>query len=226
MAHQNLLRDLLREDQEPFQVHKYIADKHCSNLCKPIFYETSSLNLTLCTKSCFKPSLFHSPRKSPYKSAALFLNIPAKTAAVLLQAATKIHKHSSIPKTPVVNIGFCSLVKRLRDKNKARKCSHKLEVNSEDARLSSAGWSESNEGKSLDLVSSSSTSTYDYTQGADIHSRENECNSSQPFCFALQRCSHADHTPEFLSPVASPISHNQQVCIIIYESCSTTNICP
>lgn len=226
MAHQNLLRDLLREDQEPFHVHNYIADEHFSKLCKPIFYQTSSLNLTLCTKSCFKPSLFHSPRKSPRRSsAALFLKIPAKTAAVLLEAATKIHKHSFIPKTPVVNTGFCSFVKRLRDKNKTRKCSHKLEVNSEDARLSSAGWSESNEIKSLDLESSSTTSTYDYTQGTDIHSRENECSSGQPFCFALQRCSHADHTPEFLSPVASPISHIKQVCITSYKSCSTANIC-
>ncbi|XP_074325845.1 uncharacterized protein LOC141663896 isoform X2 [Apium graveolens] len=210
MAHQNLLRDLLREDQEPFQVDNYIAQEHCSKLCKPLFYQTSSLNLTLCTKSCFKPSLFHSPRKTPFRSAALFQNIPSKTAAVLLEAATKIQKHSSIPKTPVVNIGFCSFVKRLRDKNISRKCSHKLEVNSEDARLSSAGWSESNEGKSLDLESSSTTSTYDYTRGADIHSREPECSSSQPFCFSLQRCSHADHTPEFLSPVASPISHHKQ----------------
>ncbi|KAK1375771.1 Histone-lysine N-methyltransferase SETD1B-like [Heracleum sosnowskyi] len=206
MAHQNLLRDLLREDQEPFQFHNYISDKHCSKLCKPIFYETSSLNLTLCTKSCFKPSFFHSPRRSPCKSATLFLNIPAKTAGVLLEAATKIHKHS----TPVVNIGFCSFFKRLRDKNKARKCSHKLQVNSEDARLSSAGWSDSNKGKSLDLESSSSTSTYDYTQHVDIHSCENECSSSQPFRFALQWSSSADHTPEFLSPVRSPISQDKQ----------------
>lgn len=206
MAHQNLLRDLLREDQEPFQLHNYIADEHFSKLVKPTFCQTSSLNLTLCTKSCFKPSLFPLPRKSPCRSATRFLNIPAKTAAVLVEAATKIRKHSSsVPKPPIVNIGFCSYLKRLRDKNKARKCSHKLEVNSEDARLSSAGWSESNEGKSVDLESSSSTSTYDYTQGA-----ENECSSSQPFCFALERSSSADHTPEFLSPVRSPNFDHKQ----------------
>ncbi|KAL1829403.1 uncharacterized protein LOC108206931 [Daucus carota subsp. sativus] len=178
MAHPNLLRDVLREDQEPFQLHHYIADKHCINLYKPTFHQTSSLNLNLCTKSCFKPPLFHSARKRPSK-----------------------------PRTRAINIGFCSYLKRLWDKNKARKSSDKLEVNSEDARLSTVGWSESNEGKSLDMESSSSSSTYDY---ADIHSCENKCSSSQPFCFALQRSSYADHTPDFLSPVASPISHDKQ----------------
>lgn len=215
MAQQNLLRDLLREDQEPIQLHNFIAHKHYSKLYKPLFYQTASLNLTLCTKSCFKPWLFRSPRKSSCSSATIFLNIPAKTAAVLLEAATKIHKHSSHTKTHVVNIGFCSFLKRLWDKNKARKCSNVLEVNSEDARLSSPGWSQSNEGKSLDLKNSSSTSTCDSTQDADIHSYENKFNSSETFCFALQRSSNADHTPEFLSPVASPISQDKQVCKFI-----------
>ncbi|KAK1404743.1 1,4-alpha-glucan-branching enzyme 2 [Heracleum sosnowskyi] len=233
------LRELLSEDQEPFLLDKHIADKRCylktTTSLQPkkhnlFINQTSSSSKHvsfLCRKACFmsfkdspefKKSPFPSPAKSPCKAAATrFLHIPAKTAAMLLEAALKIQ--STKPKTQAQNSGFGlfgSFFKRLGNKNKARKreicvndastasveetivvlCSKKMEEISEDTRrVSSAGWSESNEGKSLDMESCSTTSRSD-------------CSSptSSPFHFALQ----TNLTPDILSPVASPVCHSKK----------------
>lgn len=244
------LRELLREDQEPFLLHKHIADKRCQlkttslQLRKHNLFinqtSSSSKHVSfLCRKACFlsftdspdfKKSPFPSPAKSP---CARFLHIPAKTAAMLLEAAMKIQ--STKPKAQAQHIGFNlfgSFFKRLRNKNKARKreicvndastpsveanavvsSSKNIEEVSEDTRrVSSAGWSESNEGKSLDMESCSTTSRSD-------------CSSptSSPFHFALQRTL----TPDILSPVTSPVSH-KKVCVTSYGQflrISTNNI--
>lgn len=233
------LRELLTEDQEPFLLDKHIADKRCqlktTTSLQPkkhnLFINPTSSSSKhvsfLCRKACFmsfkdspefKKSPFPSPAKSPCKAAATrFLHIPAKTAAMLLEAAIKIQ--STKPKAQAQSVGFGlfgSFFKRLRNKNKARKreicvndastapaeetivvlSSKKVEEVSEDTRrVSSAGWSESNEGKSLDMESCSSTSRSD-------------CSSptSSPFHFALQRTL----TPDILSPVASPVCHRKK----------------
>ncbi|XP_074370623.1 uncharacterized protein LOC141711836 [Apium graveolens] len=248
MAHHHLhhphdkkkhLRELLREDQEPFLLNKHIADKRChlktTTSLQPkkhnlfINQTSSSKHVSfLCRQTCFmsfkdstefKKSPFPSPAKSPCKAAATrFLHIPAKTAAMLLEAALRIQ--STKPKTQAQNIRFGlfgSFFKRLRNKSKTRKCeicvndaststtkveenvgvfsTNKVEEISEDTRrVSSAGWSESNEGKSLDMESCSTTSRSD-------------CSSptSSPFHFALQRTL----TPDMLSPVASPVCHSK-----------------
>lgn len=240
------LRELLREDQEPFLLDKHIADKRCqlktTTSLQPkkhnlfINQTSSSKHVSfLCRKACFmsfkdspefKKSPFPSPAKSPCKAAATrFLHIPAKTAAMLLEAALKIQ--STKPKTQAHSLGlglFGSFFKRLRNKNKASKreicvndaSSTKLEENvdvfstkkmeeiSENTRrVSSAGWSESNEGKSLDMESCSTTSRSDRSSP-----------TSSPFHFALQ----TNLTPDILSPVASPVCHSKTVRFIIIFS--------
>lgn len=235
---QKHLRELLTEDQEPFLLHKHIANKRChlkTTSLQPkkhnLFIDQTSLSTSkhvsfLCRQACFlsftdspdfKKTPFTSPAKSPCKAgASRFLHIPAKTAAMLLEAAIKIQ--STKPKTQAQNIGFGlfgSLFKRLRNKNKAKKrelCVNdasttivqenvvkKMEEICEDTRrVSSAGWSESNEGKSLDLESCSTASRSDCSSPA-----------TSPFHVALQRTL----TPDISSPVASPIPicHSKKV---------------
>ncbi|OAY42861.1 uncharacterized protein LOC110619943 [Manihot esculenta] len=146
MMSQKPLHQLLEEDQEPFLLDNYIADKRYQlkkpsskthfqiKKRKPISY-TSSFSHNFCKNACFfsvnnSPGLrksplfqFPSPSKSPCKSPnAIFLHIPAKTAALLLEAALRIQKQSSAQK-PKNNNGFGlfgSIIKRITHRNKTR----------------------------------------------------------------------------------------------------------
>ncbi|KAK2655130.1 hypothetical protein Ddye_008182 [Dipteronia dyeriana] len=203
MAHQKqLLHELLQEDQEPFQLKSYIADRRCQlkrsspntqlqvKKRKPLS-QNSNFTSNFCKNACFfsfqdspdprKSPLFefHSPAKSPCRSPnAIFLHIPARTAALLLEAAHRIQKQSSKPKAQNKSISF-SLFGSLRKKLTHRNRTRKLESSSGDGvkvsvkdilrwdssvgrstasnemgcdgRPSSTVWSESNEDKSLDL---------------------------------------------------------------------------
>ncbi|KAK8483502.1 hypothetical protein V6N13_035160 [Hibiscus sabdariffa] len=122
MAHKHL-HELLEEDQEPFLLNKYIADRRCQ-LKKPSPSPQAQTHLQLkkpkpishfsnfpsnfCKNACFfsfphspdpsKSPLFDfaSPAKSPCRSPnAIFLHIPARTATLLLEAALRIQKQSS-----------------------------------------------------------------------------------------------------------------------------------
>ncbi|KAL3536147.1 hypothetical protein ACH5RR_004608 [Cinchona calisaya] len=276
---QKHLHELLREDQEPFHLKKYIADRRCQ-LKRP----NDPLSKTSCTSlqikkykpitgtsttvakrnlrkhACFfsihdspdvrkSPFLdFHSPAKSPCRrnnqNGTVFLHVPSKTAALLLEAAMRIQKQQNTsslgkPKSQIKNMGlglFTSILKKLKDRSKSRKGEKirniefkvprksdvKMEKNEaafpstiscscNNSRLSSAGWSESNEEKSLDMETSTSTSGSRSDEEEDLEDIENLFSSS-PFRFSLQRSPSlcGSQTPEFSSPAASPSRHKPE----------------
>ncbi|XWS55968.1 hypothetical protein CRYUN_Cryun09bG0045900 [Craigia yunnanensis] len=151
MMAQRHLHELLQEDQEPFLLKKYIADRRCQlkkqspkthlqiKKRKPIS-QNSNFPSNFCKNACFcsfhdlpdpiKSPLFEFPStaKSPCKSPnAIFLHIPARTAALLLEAAHRIQKQSSSKTKPQgKNNGSTfglvgSILKRLTHRNRNRK---------------------------------------------------------------------------------------------------------
>lgn len=291
MAHKHL-HELLKEDQEPFLLKNYIADRRCQlkgplpkthiqiKKRKPIS-ENTSFSGNFCKNACLfsfhdspdlKKSPLWSPAKSPRKNPnAIFLHIPARTAAMLLEAALRIQKQSSPkPITQNKNVGFGifgSILKRLtqRSRNRKReiegdglrvsvkdilrwdssvgrkKFSEELKNANRDivgveekspsemgfscscnGRLSSV-WSESNEEKSLDMETSSSSQS-ELSAEIDFVSKERQkgdfasCDKdfcTSPFRFVLQRSpSSGRRTPDFSSPATSPSRQRTQVCSI------------
>ncbi|KAJ9695180.1 hypothetical protein PVL29_010593 [Vitis rotundifolia] len=287
MAHKHL-HELLQEDQEPFLLKNFIADRSCQ-LKRPLpkthiqlkkrkpISETSSFSGNFCKNACLfsfhdspdvKKSPLWSPAKSPRKNPnAIFLHIPARTAAMLLEAALRIQKQSSPkPKAQNKNVGFGifgSILKRLTQRNRNRKREIEgdgLRVSVKDilrwdssvgrkkfteefknvseemvgveeksasemgfscscnGRLSSV-WSESNEEKSLDMETSSSSQS-EVSAEIDFVSKERQnddfasCDKdfcTSPFRFVLQRSpSSESRTPNFSSPATSPSRHRSQ----------------
>ncbi|XP_062117530.1 uncharacterized protein LOC133831299 [Humulus lupulus] len=304
---QKCLNELLKEDQEPFVLKNYISDRrsqlkkaqprnHLQVKKRRPISENRSFPGKFCKNACFfslndSPDLrksplfeFPSPAKSPCKNSnAIFLHIPARTAALLLDAALRIQKQSSSSsslsssktKTQKQKNGFGlfgSFLKRLTHRNRSNRTreiegngvkvkasvkdilrkvtveekrvsdTHDDDDDDDDqvmtgcensgscpctGRPSSAIWSESNEEKSLDLETSSSTSSHcedsdeiDFltklmreSNGATDFSfcdHENDfCQS--PFRFVLTRSPSTGHrTPEFSSPAPSPSRHKQE----------------
>ncbi|XP_057513155.1 uncharacterized protein LOC130795184 [Actinidia eriantha] len=146
MAHKHL-HELLQEDQEPFLLKNYIADRrsHLNRPNKPIVQKSNSKH-SIYKKACFfslqdSPDVWKSPvlnfpatapgkspRKSPIKSPnCVPLHIPARTASLLLDAAMRVHKQSSYAKhrkTQKKNVGiglFGSIIKRLSEKKRVQK---------------------------------------------------------------------------------------------------------
>lgn len=145
MASQRHLKDLLEEDQEPFQLQSYISDRRCQinppvtthlqvKKRRPISQNASGLPSRFCRNACFF-SLRESPdpKKSPLfelkspnrNQNAIFVNIPARTASILLEAAVRIQKQSSSEgsKTRTRNAGnafgiFGSVLKKLTHRKK------------------------------------------------------------------------------------------------------------
>ncbi|XP_077235857.1 uncharacterized protein LOC143877595 isoform X2 [Tasmannia lanceolata] len=141
------LHELLNEEQEPFILKNYINERRCK-LKTPI---SSKPQLHLKTKPisknptfsptnfCFfhfrdsnvkksPPFDFPSPVKSPIRNPnTLFLNIPSRTMALLLEAALRIQNQSSSkPKNNTKSLGFGlfgSFLKRM-----ARKRTRKPEI--------------------------------------------------------------------------------------------------
>lgn len=141
------LHELLREDQEPFLLKNYIADRRCQlnrpspktqlqlRKRKPISENTFPRNF--CKNACLNfnfqdsPDVrksprfdFPSPAKSPCKNPnTIFLHIPARTAAILVEAALRIQKQSSSsskPKPKTKSGLFGSILKRLTNRNRTR----------------------------------------------------------------------------------------------------------
>ncbi|XP_011094405.1 uncharacterized protein LOC105174110 [Sesamum indicum] len=263
MAHKQFLHELLKEDQEPFHLKSYIADRQsqlknpsCATTLqlrkrRPLVPETSAKRSNLCKHACFfsfqnspdvrkSPFLeFPSPAKSPCKSPnrAVFLHIPSRTAALLLEAAMRIQKQQQAkPKSQSKNVGFGlfgSFLKRLKDRSKNKRRAigdNDLKVSEGNAtaveekveetiriscscsnrRLSSADWTENNEDKSLDFEASTSSCGSECSEeiNPDFGFSEPRFCSS-PFRFALRRSpsSSGRRTPEFCSPAASPRRH-------------------
>lgn len=270
MAHKQFLHELLKEDQEPFHLKSYIADRQsqlknpsCATTLqlrkrRPLVPETSAKRSNLCKHACFfsfqnspdvrkSPFLeFPSPAKSPCKSPnrAVFLHIPSRTAALLLEAAMRIQKQQQAkPKSQSKNVGFGlfgSFLKRLKDRSKNKRRAigdNDLKVSEGNAtaveekveetiriscscsnrRLSSADWTENNEDKSLDFEASTSSCGSECSEeiNPDFGFSEPRFCSS-PFRFALRRSpsSSGRRTPEFCSPAASPRRHVKKVCLL------------
>ncbi|KAK4419338.1 hypothetical protein Salat_2346700 [Sesamum alatum] len=267
MAHKQFLHELLKEDQEPFHLKSYIADRQSQlknpsssattlqlRKRRPLLPETSAKRSNLCKYACFfsfqnspdvrkSPFLeFPSPAKSPCKSPnrAVFLHIPSRTAALLVEAAMRIQKQQQAkPKSQSKNVGFGllgSFLKRLKDrsKNKRRAIGDSVSVGNattveesiriscscSNRRLSSADWTENNEDKSLDFEASTSSCGSDEINPDFGFSEARFCSS--PFRFALHRSpsSSGRRTPEFCSPAASPSRHVKEE----KENCESRNL--
>ncbi|XP_071690667.1 uncharacterized protein [Rutidosis leptorrhynchoides] len=233
------LHELLQEDQEPFQLKTFIADRRTQlktttngagktslhlRKQKPII--KSTLNhvcfFTFHDSPDYKRSPFLDfPAKSPCNNPAVFLNVPARTAAMLLDAASRVQKSKprsgSKSQTGLGLLG--SFLRRLKDRSikaKRRELGPDYEVptspttkRSRNKSLNSTGderfsyWSE----KSSEMETSCSSRS--------IHElEENECfcsNPSSPFRFSLQRSPSPTHRKiDLSSPVESPSRHFQQ----------------
>lgn len=141
MASQRHLKDLLQEDQEPFQLQSYISDRRCQ-INAPVTHlqvkkrraisRNTGLPSRFCRNACFfslrespdpKKSPLFEP-KSPNRSQnAMFVNIPARTASMLLEAAVRIQKQSSSGVSKTRNAGnafglFGSVLKKLTHRKK------------------------------------------------------------------------------------------------------------
>ncbi|KAK4757434.1 hypothetical protein SAY87_018735 [Trapa incisa] len=117
---QKHLRELLSEEQEPFLLSSYIADRKSNlsrstqarwlvkppppkspppfsagGLCKGLF----SISILPDSPDYRKPCIFDfaSPQKSPNR---IFLHVPAKTAALLLEAAVRIQERRAYTAKP------------------------------------------------------------------------------------------------------------------------------
>ncbi|KAK4768967.1 hypothetical protein SAY86_027117 [Trapa natans] len=102
---QKHLRELLSEDQEPFLLSNYITDR-LTKLSRPTkasppSFSAGALYKSVCLFSIFPDSPdcrksplfdFASPQKSPNR---IFLHVPAKTAALLVEAAVRIQQRSA-----------------------------------------------------------------------------------------------------------------------------------
>ncbi|KAJ0235128.1 Histone-lysine N-methyltransferase SETD1B-like protein [Hirschfeldia incana] len=138
MASQKHLKDLLEEDQEPFQLQSYISDRrrqimHLQVKKRRPVSQNAGLPSRFCRNACLfslreSPDPTKSPLfepKSPNRSQnAIFVNIPVRTASMLLEAAVRIQKESSEgSKTKTRNVGnafgiFGSMLKKLTHRRK------------------------------------------------------------------------------------------------------------
>ncbi|XP_023771704.1 uncharacterized protein LOC111920370 [Lactuca sativa] len=238
MSHKHL-HELLREDQEPFQLKNYIADRRCQlksttsrdtalnpRKRKPLIQSTSASTTArnFCINHVCLLSFHDSPdvRKSPFldfsspaikspyngrspNNATVFLHIPSRTAAMLLDAAMRIQKQKKPTYKPKSdssrNAGFGlfgSLLKRLKDRRtriKRREISLSSPPTSRNRksdvvgsgcsynhdntnRLTSADWSE----KSSDLETSCSSWSIHDSEEIEFMG-ENDCFASTEKCF-------------------------------------------
>ncbi|MCD9643407.1 hypothetical protein HAX54_030856 [Datura stramonium] len=224
---QKHLHELLKEDQEPFYIANrrfqlkrlnFSSHKISSLQIKKIQKPTNQTPTTskFCKNTCFF-SFHDSPdvRKSPLylpspatkkcpENGKFVLHVPARTAALLLEAAMRIQKQqsSSKPKSQIKKVKFGlfgSILKRLKDRNSNKMGESKNGENSFSCSCSNSRVnSEINEEKSMDLET--------YSNNGDFSS----CPLS-PFRFSLQRCPSAgDVMPVFTSPAASPVHHKKE----------------
>ncbi|CAN4121410.1 unnamed protein product [Withania somnifera] len=243
---QKHLHELLQEDQEPFQLKQYIADRRCQlkhldkvvKKQKPISSNSTTL---LCKHACFFT-------KSPVRKA--FLHIPATTSSLLREAAMRIQQKQNRPKPKKTQMGFGlfgSILKKIKVRHMMSKKNSitngimmktdettgteptsrsttavimtRIDENGADltsttcscnhSRLSSAGWSESNETSSSCRSDTEENEHVNGVTNGDFGS----CGSPlSPFTFSLQKCpsSTGGRTPEFSSPAASPVCHKKE----------------
>ncbi|XP_019158418.1 PREDICTED: uncharacterized protein LOC109155140 [Ipomoea nil] len=235
-AQKQYLHELLREDQQPFHLKSYISDRKSQLTLmrddrlvhvgrRKSFVETLTWKQILCKRGCLfsfrgSPEVgFPSPASAKTQNERVLLHVPARTAALLLEAAMRIQGPGKLD-TRIKNCGlgfFGSVLKRLKEQNNKKKMREIKKIAEQHElgfpcaynhrrrrRLSNAGWSdESNDDEKsldLDLEASSSFRSEDFEEIAD-----------SSFRFSLHRCPSSGHqTPEFSSPAASPGLHRRQ----------------
>ncbi|KAG7017432.1 hypothetical protein SDJN02_19297, partial [Cucurbita argyrosperma subsp. argyrosperma] len=221
---QKHLHELLKEDQHPFLLANFIADRRSLlkrpspkslfqlNRSKPIS-DSSDFRRNFCRSACFfsfthSPDLttssplfeFHSPVKTPCRNHnGIFLHVPATTAGLLLEAALRIQKQSTAAKSKSLGksnaLGFLgSFLKRLTHRGRIRK----REICSDGRKNGYRG---------------SPPLPANENENDSVSRQSNLCNS--PFRFVLQSSPSPGHrTPEFSSPTSSPARRNHQVLLI------------
>lgn len=260
------LRDLLKEGQEPFHLKSYIENRRSqlkrpprtsSSLQlqlkkpKPISHQASKSSSNICKSVCFfslqaspdprKSPLFDFPCPSPpaKSSNPILLHIPARTAALLLEAALRIqHKSSSLPKSKTqkqnhANSGILgSILKRLSRRNRSGR---KREIGatnaaSESTQSSLDSW-ERVTSVSRQCCTASSESVRDKSfmetrSGSSCHSCEDGENDAEHVVFVgespwrptARGCSSSGYrTPEFTSPAPSPTRREHEVCPLSFR---------
>ncbi|KAK8649422.1 hypothetical protein V6N13_130151 [Hibiscus sabdariffa] len=242
---QKHLHQLLEEDQEPFVLQTFIADRLKKSSHLQLKKPKPIAQSSFCKNACFfsfhkaspdprKSPLFelHSPVKTPN---AIFLHIPTTTAALLLEAALRIQKHSSSKtKSKGRSFGlFGSILKRLTPRAKTRKREISNDgpretlpvMEDQSGRPSSAVWSEKSMDMDLDTSCSCSHQSEDFEEiltskdvlqcnPAFASFDEHFCES--PFHFVLRKSPSFSHpTPLFSSPTTSQKEDK--------ENCETEN---
>ncbi|WZZ49191.1 hypothetical protein YC2023_049298 [Brassica napus] len=152
------LHELLEDDQEPFHLNHYISELRSQMGCSALrVKKRKSEHATVlppgffsCERSCFFATHNNSPdpRKSPLfelrspankksRDGRVFLQIPTRTAAILLEAAARIQKQqvekADNTNNRARNLGngfgmFGSVLKRLTNR-KAKPCLHSADGN-------------------------------------------------------------------------------------------------
>ncbi|CAN8316658.1 unnamed protein product [Cochlearia groenlandica] len=206
------LHELLEDDQEPFHLNHYISDLRSqmgfseTRLKKRKSQNAAVLHHGLfssCESSCFFAKNSPDPRKSPlfgYNSPAnnnkkrenrVFLKIPARTAAILLEAAARIQKKQQTEKAKNRakhrENAFGTLLKRLKSGKTTK------------PRLDNAA---------ISLEHASSCSSGNKRRERFVEIDEDKCFCESPFRFVLHTSpsssSSGHRTPHFTSAATSP----------------------
>lgn len=152
------LHELLEEKQEPFVLKNYINERRCQvkrpvaqTQLEPKRRKPISQNPTFASNFCKNPCLlpffdsnptksplfdFHSPPKTSCRNSnTVFLHVPSKTAALLLESALRIQKQSTSSSKPAKNPSsgfFNSVLKRIA----LRKRTQKREICGKESQVS------------------------------------------------------------------------------------------
>ncbi|KAK4784061.1 hypothetical protein SAY86_018429 [Trapa natans] len=235
---QKHLRELLCEDQEPFLLESYIADRRLQfsrftkarKLTKPAPRSPSNFFAGgLCKSVCLFSVLPDSPdpRKSPLfdfaaataspRKSPNFLRVPAKTAALLLEAAVRIQQKKASPiKKKSARKGLIgSIMRRLIHGKRVSPPGELLSDRRKSvSKLKSGVWSENNGERPLDSASTSCSDSIELVVEAEeeeVYATFNESLPGSPFRFVLGRSpsSSSERTPELASPTTSPAHHGK-----------------
>lgn len=237
---QKHLHELLKEDQEPFLLTNFIADRRSLlkrpspkshlhlNKRKPIS-GSSDFPGRFCRSACFfsfadssdlrTPSPlfeFQSPVKSPCRNPnAIFLHVPARTAGLLLEAALRIQKQSTAARSKSLaksnGLGLLgSFLKRLTHRGRSRKREIDGDCRRNDPRDGPPLPAKMAINDNDSVSRQSNVTSFDFCES-------NFCDS--PFRFVLQSSPSPGHrTPEFSSPATSPAQRDHQVSLFLKYS--------
>ncbi|CAN6825069.1 unnamed protein product [Brassica oleracea] len=210
------LHELLEDDQEPFHLNHYISELRSQMGCSALrVKKRKSEHATVlppgffsCERSCFFATHNNSPdpRKSPLfelrspankksRDGRVFLQIPTRTAAILLEAAARIQKQqvekADNTNNRARNLGngfgmFGSVLKRLTNR-KAKPCLHSADGNAVSSERGSEQTSSSTRRERLVEV-------------------DDKCFCESPFHFVLHTTpsTSGNRTPHFTSTATSP----------------------